>query len=175
VQGIDEVRSGLCLKIGRKARGVRKERTVQSSPRSVFERQWYLGTDTSQDITEQANDGNNSSVSRYVGQSRIRENSMIYQSNRGRSRPRLFTSKRPRLAHVSLCIVSFPFGSHFSSAANIREIHHSSSMNSTITVPFFNPASAMGTSSISRRFLPMLMSSKDLPSLPSKGDAFSHS
>jgi hypothetical protein len=100
VQGIDEVRSGLCLKIGRKARGVRKERTVQSSPRSVFERQWYLGTDTSQDITEQANDGNNSSVSRYVGQSRIRENSMIYQSNRGRSRPRLFTSKRPRLAHV---------------------------------------------------------------------------
>ena len=81
-------------------------------------------------------------------------------------------SKRPIL-------FLFIMHSDFLTQRSQREVHfqmrYSSSMNSTMTVPFFSPASAMGTSSISMRFLPMLMSSKFVFSLPSKGAALSHS
>ena len=97
--------------------------------------------------------------------------------------PRPFTSKTPVSRPCSLCIVARPCLSSHSFHCKIlsqriekkKKNHYSSSMNSTMTVPFFSPASAMGTSSISMRFLPMLMSSKLVFSLPSKGAALSHS
>lgn len=48
-------------------------------------------------------------------------------------------------------------------------------VNSTMTVPFLKPASAIVTSNFSIRLVPIQISSKSFASWPSKGEALSHS
>lgn len=98
---------------------------------------------------------------------------MIYLVAAGGSALPNITSKRPIL--FLFIMHSGPWLHAPKGKRTSKFVHSSSSMNSTMTVPFLRPASAIGTSSISMRFLPMLMSSKFLSSLPSKGAALSHS
>ena len=61
------------------------------------------------------------------------------------------------------------------SLADSPSSHHHYPTNSTITVPFFNPATSIVSSLASIRFFPIETNSKSVPSLPSKGSAFRNS
>jgi hypothetical protein len=82
---------------------------------------------------------------------------------------------RQTLSHLAAMVSRAVYVCSFHPHRLSHPAFHSFSINSTITVPFFSPASAIDDSSTSIKFLPILISSKSWPACSSNGEALSHS